>query len=78
MANIDPEKSSRVEQAQGRLDEVVTRLERALVRRGEGDARLAERLSAAEAENKTLRETNTLVERRLDTVIDRLKTVLKK
>jgi hypothetical protein len=77
VANINLEKSSRVEQAQGRLDKAVARLEKALVQRREGGTALSKQLAAAEAENESLRELNAQVARRLDATIDRLKAVLK-
>ncbi len=82
MANANARNQGRLERPRERLEQAVTRLEAALEtqdrKSGEGDAVLAQTLSAAKAENDQLKTLNQAVSGRLDTAIGRLKMILER
>lgn len=76
VANTNLAKTSRLTEAQERLDRAIARLEKAVAGRANGGDALTRALAAVRDENRALREVNDAVGHRLDAAIDRLRQVL--
>lgn len=76
MTSKKPKVPKKMDRAEDRLNQAVTRLEAALEKGGANGSEDTEELEAARAENAVLKELNRTVGRRLDAAIERLQGAL--